>query len=191
MNLTFNKNQNGLTYSLIGLLILISFIIFIFITTISINNKAIFLEEQVYGATSNIEVVEKRRVDLIYNLVDAVLEYQDYESKTLEKITQARVTASAGDIESAKLAINAVAEQYPDLKSDKLYQQLMTELALTENQIAQYRNNYNEQVRNYNRHIRKFPNNILLSIIGYNKCNFNYMNFDVSENAPQDLFERK
>lgn len=82
-----------------------------------------------------------------YNLVDAVKSYQNYEGDTLTKITQARTAAASGKVEQAQVALNAVAEQYPELKANENYKQLMTELALTENQIAQYRNNYNQQVR--------------------------------------------
>lgn len=152
------------------------------------NNKAVFLEEQINGAQANINVAEKRRVDLVYNLVDAVQAYQDYEGKTLEAITEARTSADSGNIEEAKLSINAVAEAYPELKANENYQQLMNELAMTENQIAQYRSNYNEQVRAYNKMIRSFPNNIILSILGYEKVEVVYTDYDAPVDAPQKLF---
>ena len=63
----------------------------------------------------------------------------------MENITAARNSAASGDIENAQMAIKSVTEAYPELKANENYKQLMNELALTENQIAQYRNNYNEQ----------------------------------------------
>lgn len=64
----------------------------------------------------------------------------------------------------------------------------MNELAMTENQIAQYRNNYNEQVRSYNKMVRSFPNNIILSILGYEAIDTTYTDYDAPVDAPQDLF---
>ena len=64
----------------------------------------------------------------------------------------------------------------------------MTELALTENSIAQYRNSYNEQVRAYNKFIRRFPNSLILSILGYSPVEATYTDYDAPEDAPTDLF---
>ena len=79
---------------------------------VSSNNKAIFLEEQINAAQADINVAEKRRFDLVYNLVDAVQSYQDYEGETLENIVSARNSMEYGDVDGAQMAINAVAEAY-------------------------------------------------------------------------------
>lgn len=155
----------------------------------SVNNKAINLEEQINNSAAQIQVAEKRRVDLVYNLADAVMSYQDYESETLTKITEARTAASNGNVEQAQVVINAVAEQYPNLKANKNYQNLMTELALTENQIAQVRNTYNEQVRAYNKFVRTFPNRMFLNASGYETIDADYTDYDAPTDAPQGLFE--
>ena len=152
------------------------------------NNKAISLEEQISGAEAQINVAEKRRVDLIYNLVDAVVAYQEYEGDTMLEISKARASAQKGNAEEAVAVLTAVSEQYPDLKANETYMQLMTELALTENSIAQYRNNYNEWVKEYNKHIRKFPNNIILGLMGYEEIETKYTDYDAPEDAPADLF---
>lgn len=178
--------KNKTTWIIVG--IVLAVIILIVGIFAGANNKAIFLEEQINGAQANINVAEKRRVDLVYNLVDAVQAYQDYEGKTLEAITAARSSVSNGDIDEAKVSINAVAETYPELKANENYQQLMNELAMTENQIAQYRNNYNEQVRAYNKMIRSFPNNVILSILGYERIETIYTDYGAPVDAPQNLF---
>ena len=178
--------KNKTTWIILG--IVLAVILLVIGIFAGANNKAVFLEEQINGAQANINVAEKRRVDLVYNLVDAVQAYQDYEGKTLEAITEARANAESGDIEEAKLSITAVAEAYPELKANENYQQLMNELAMTENQIAQYRNNYNEQVRSYNKMIRSFPNNIILNILGYEKIEVVYTDYDAPVDAPQNLF---
>lgn len=115
--------KNKTTWIIVGIVLAVIFLIVgIFAGA---NNKAVFLEEQINGAQANINVAEKRRVDLVYNLVDAVQAYQDYEGKTLEAITAARSSVSNGDIDEAKVSINAVAEAYPELKANENYRQLI------------------------------------------------------------------
>ena len=91
---------------------------------------------------------------------------------------------------SIETLITAVAEQYPELKSNENYKTLMTELAVTENMIAEHRNNYNIQVKQYNKHIKTFPNSMILNMMGYEKLDNTYLQFDASENAPRNLFEK-
>lgn len=151
------------------------------------QNNAIALEEQITEWDSGINVQEKRRVDLVYNLADCVKQYDKHESDTLMGIADKR--SDGGDINDASLAIAAVAESYPELKSDKNYRQLMTELSITENTIAEYRLEYNKNVKEYNRYIRKFPNKQLLNLTGYESVDYTYLDYEVSSDAPQDLFE--
>lgn len=153
----------------------------------SAQNKAISLEEQVNTASSDIEIQEKRRVDLIYNLVDCVEQYSKHEADTLAAIVDGR--GSTGDIENASTAITAVSEAYPELKADTTYKELMNELSMTENLIAEHRSNYNKQVKEYNRYVRKFPARIFLNILGYESQNYSYLEYNASSDAPQNLFE--
>ena len=153
-----------------------------------VQNNAINLEEQVKTATSDISIQEKRRVDLVYNLVDTVKEYDKHESETLKNIVEGR-SGNGNDIENVNTMISAVAEAYPELKSNENYKELMNELSITENLIAEYRSNYNSQVKEYNRYVRKFPNKLFLNMLGYEKENFDYLNFEASSDAPQNLFK--
>ena len=178
--------KNKATWIVVG--IVFAIILLIGGLFISSNNKAIFLEEQINAAQADINVAEKRRYDLVFNLVDAVQSYQDYEGETMESIVSARNSMEHGDVEGAQIEITAVAEAYPELKANENYKQLMNELALTENQIAQYRNNYNEQVRSYNKMVRSFPNNIILNILGYEPIVTTLTDFDAPLDAPQHLF---
>lgn len=150
------------------------------------QNTAFALEEQVNTAQSDINVQEKRRVDLVYNLADCVMQYDKHEAETLTAIVQGR--GSAGDIENVTTAITAVAEAYPELKSNENYKQLMTELSMTENLIAEHRSNYNKQIKEYNRYVRKFPTRLFLDILGYEAQDYNYLDYDAPVDAPQNLF---
>lgn len=182
------KNKNlWIVLGIIGGIILAGIITVgaIFITS---QNKAITLEEQVNESASSIEVQEKRRVDLIMNLVDTVQNYDKHEKETLTLLTQARSNAKDGNVEDAQLAIQAVTEAYPELKSVQNYQSLMTELSVTENLIAEHRNNYNIQVKAYNKHIRKFPNSLILGIMGYEQIDSTYLEYEAPSDAPTNLF---
>ena len=152
----------------------------------SSQNKAIALEEQVNTAQSDIKVQEKRRVDLVYNLADCVKQYDKHEADTLTAIAEGR--GSTSDIENVTTAITAVSEAYPELKSNENYKQLMNELAMTENLIAEYRSNYNKQIKEYNRYVRKFPTRMFLDMLGYEVMDYQYLNYDAPETAPQNLF---
>lgn len=151
------------------------------------HNKAISLEEQVTAAYSDIEVQEKRRVDLVRNLADCVKQYDKHEAETLKAIVDGR--GSSGDIDNAATAITAVAEAYPELKSNENYKQFMNELSMTENLIAEYRSNYNKSVKEYNRYARKPITKWLLGLTGYESQEFELLDYDAPEDAPQDLFE--
>lgn len=154
----------------------------------SSQNKAIALEEQVNTAASDINVQEKRRVDLVYNLADVVMQYDKHEAETLKAIAEGR--GSTGSIENVTTAITAVAEAYPELKSNENYKTLMNELSMTENLIAEYRSNYNKAIKEYNRYVRKFPTRIFLNMLGYEVMEYEYLDYNVSSDAPQNLFNR-
>ena len=178
------KNWKLVLIIVIGVLSVVLLSIF---GTQSFRNKAIGLEEQVYTAESDIKVQEKRRVDLVYNLADCVKEYAEHEAITLIAVVENR--GSTGNIEDVTTAISAVSEAYPELKSNENYKELMNELSITENLIAEYRSNYNKQIKEYNRYIRKFPANIFLNMTGYEIVDFDYLNYDAPIDAPQNLFE--
>lgn len=72
-------------------------------------------------------------------------------------------------LEQARLAINVVHEAYPELKADKLFENLQVQLEGTENRVATERKKFNETAREYNIKIRKFPGNILAKVFGFNE----------------------
>lgn len=174
---------------LIILGIVVSVVLFVVIGFVTTNNHVIVLEEQIKESESSIKIQEKRRLDLIVNLVDTVKSYNKYEQETLSKIVDARSKAVDGQVEEAEKLINLVVEQYPELKSNENYKQVMTEMSVTENLIAEHRNNYNEQIKSYNKYTKKFPNSLILNMMGYDKQEYEYLNYEVSEDAPTNLWD--
>ena len=153
-----------------------------------VKNKAISYEEQISTAQSDIKVQEKRRADLIPNLVDCVKQYDKHEYETLLAVVEARGTSSDNSVNEIQTMINAVAEAYPELKSNENYKELMSELTITENLIANYRSNYNKFVKSYNQYIRHFPNQSILNMLGYEVIDYAYLDYEASEDAPTNLF---
>ena len=67
----------------------------------------------------------------------------------------------------------------------------MNELSITENLIAEYRENYNKQVKAYNRYVKKFPTRIFLNMLGYEVQSYRYLDYNAPVDAPQDLFKER
>lgn len=157
----------------------------------SSKNAAISLEESVNAAKSGIDVQLTNRFNKLTELAECVKRYDEHEYKTLLEVITARgKNMSANDAKQCIAAINAVAEQYPDLKSQTNYGQLMTEISLMENHLAQSKRAYNEFVRDYNRHVRKFPTSIFLGWTGYEVVKYDYYEADesVKDSKPMTLF---
>lgn len=174
--------------AVIGLGVLIAFIFIVITIIFSSSNRAIGFEEQVKSSQSSVQVQEKRRADLIVNLVDTVQSYNKFEQETLAKIIDARSKANAGNVDEAQLIIQAVVEAYPELKSNENYKYLMTELSTTENLIATYRDAYNNRTKEYNRYVKKFPTKIFLDMSGYDVQDFKYLEYKGLEDSPKNLF---
>jgi LemA protein len=122
-------------------------------------------------ALGGIDVQLTRRADLIPNLVETVKGYAGHEKGVFEEVTRARArvqTAAQGDDVPAKAAadaelsgalinLNAVAENYPDLKANTNFLELQTQLAETEDQISFARQYYNDAVASLNKLTQTIP----------------------------------
>lgn len=174
---------------LIAVAIIIMMILLCVFVVQGTQNKAISLEEQISTAQSEIKVQEKRRADLIPNLVDCVKAYDEHEYQTLMDVVKGRGSTSDEGIYEIQTMIQAVAEAYPELKSSENYRELMNELSTTENLIANYRSNYNKWVKEYNQYVRKFPNKQFLGMLGYEITEYVYLDYEASVDAPTNLFK--
>ena len=153
-----------------------------------VQNNALSYEDQIYAAQSEISIQEKRRADLIPNLVDCVKAYDEHEYHTLMDVVNMRGIHSDEAVNEIQMLISAVSESYPELKSSENYRELMNELAATENLIANYRSNYNHWVKSYKQYTRKFPNRQILNMLGYELKDYFYLDYAVDEDAPTNLF---
>ncbi len=159
----------------------------------SFVSRAVSLGEKVKEARSAISVQEKRRADLLPILADAIKSYDKHEYETLVGVINARQKEDGGITDATMNEINAiidiVVEKYPDLKSNENYSKFMTESATTENMIAETRNAYNSCVSRYNTYIKTPINSFVLSVFGYEKMEFERLSYEVSSDAPTNLFD--
>lgn len=174
--------------AIIAGIVIVSLLLFIPIFS-GAYNRVVELEENINTSKSNISKEEQRRVDLFNNLVDAVQNAKEFEQATQVQIAEARSQANQGNVQEAMLTIAAVAEAYPEIKSIALYDKTMTEFSITENRLANYREQYNNDVREYNRMVRGFWNRIILGIMGYEKQDFQYLDYEVDNREARDLFD--
>ena len=146
-------------------------------------NRLVRLRNLARSSWSDIDVLLKKRHDLVGNLVETVKGYADYEKDTLIGVTEARARAmraegpgKRGKEESAlgeKLAtLFAVAESYPDLKANESFLELQKQLAEIENGIEYARRYYNAVVRDYNTATETFPSNLVASSFGFGGAEF-------------------
>ena len=152
-------------------------------------------------ALGGIDVQLTRRADLIPNLVETVKGYAAHEKGVFEEITAARAqvqSAAKGDDVPAKAAadaqlqgalvhLNAVAENYPDLKANQNFLQLQDQLAETENQISFARQYYNDAVATLNKKTQTIPWMFFTGIANVHKRDF-YEAPAGQEQAPEVKF---
>ncbi len=161
------------------------------IALIGIYNGLVRRKNQAEEAWADIEVQLKRRYDLIPNVVAAVKGYAGHEKGLLENVTKARTAAmgahTAGEHASAEnmlagtlKTLFAVAENYPDLKTNTNFLELQRELSDTENKIQSSRRFFNGTVRDYNISLESFPSNMIAGTFGFIKKEL----FDLPDESP-------
>lgn len=163
-----------------GIIAVVGIILLLLVLIVPSYNSLISLEEEVKESWSQVENVLKRRADLIPNLVNTVKGYASHEEEVFLGVTRARAgletasgpeeMAEANDnLTQALSRLNVVVENYPELKADKNFTQLMDELAGTENRITTERQRYNEKVQQFNTRIKRFPTRIIAGILGFDE----------------------
>ena len=164
-------------------------------------------DEQVKSSWSEVLNQYQRRADLVPNLVNSVKGFAQQEKDVLLGVTDARAKvgsiqatpelvndpgafakfqAAQGELTSALSKLLVVTENYPQLKSDALFRDLMSQLEGTENRITVARNRYIKTVQDYNVTIRTFPTNLTAMAFGYKpKANFSVENEKEISSAPK------
>ncbi len=144
-------------------------------------NNLVNLKHAVAKAWANIDVLLKQRHDEIPKLVETCKQYMKFEQATLEKVMQARSQVSSareaqdigalgraeGALRAGLGSLFAVAEAYPELKTNEQFLHLQARISNLENAIADRREFYNESVNINNVRVEQFPDNIVAGLFRF------------------------
>jgi LemA protein len=166
---------------------------------VSRRNQMVVKNQAVTAQWAQVDVVLQRRADLIPNLVETVKGYAAQEVTVFGDIAKARSALLGAQSPSDRIAANgaldgalgrllAIAENYPQLKSNENFLQLQDELAGTENRIAVERRRYNETIQDYNTYIQLFPNDIFAGWAGFKPNNAYFTATEASREVPKVQF---
>lgn len=158
-------------------------------------NKFVNLEEDVEQSYAQVENQLQRRLDLIPNLVNTVKGYASHEKEVIAEISDARArlagasgpeeqAAADTELSNALGRLLVVVENYPELKANQNFTQLMDELAGTENRIGFARKDYNDVVSQYNRQVKRFPGKLVASIFGFDEKEY-FQAEEAANKAPE------
>ena len=162
------------------LVVIVAFVIFTY-------NALIAIIEAVRNNQKQIDVQLDRRYKVFESLIEVVKKYMDYEKSVFKDVTALRAQSQAakatGNLAGQMTAenkisgilggINAVFEQYPDLKANQSAMQLQEEIVSTENKLAFAKQAFNDSIEKYNATKKSFPTNIVVSAFS-SKLDFNY-----------------
>ena len=163
------------------LVVLVALAVAALVYLAGIYNGLVNLRENVKVAWANIDVLLKQRHDELPKLVETCRRYMQFEQETLEKVMRARTAVSeasaAGNVaavgageqllRSGMSRLFAVAESYPQLKSDETFRRLQSRITAMEESIADRRELYNEQVNLNNIRVHVLPDALIASSFGF------------------------
>jgi LemA protein len=165
----------------IGLVITLALIAALIVYLVGIYNGLVGLRENIKAAWANIDVLLKQRHDELPKLIETCKRYMQFEQETLEKVMRARATvdqasasgnvaavgAAEQQLRSGVTRLFAVAESYPELKSDQTFKQLQGRITSLEESIADRRELYNDQVNLNNIRVKVFPDVLIARQFGF------------------------
>jgi len=181
------------------LIVIVSVVILLGIYVIILYNSFVSKRNMLEEALSGIDVILKKRFDLIPNLVEAVKGYLTHEKETLANIVNLRNQALNAGSEDEKLELDkklgsavgtifALAENYPDLKANTNFLSLQEELSEIETEIERSKRYYNATVREYNIAVESFPGNLVANSFGFPKKNFLEIEDEKQRETPKVQF---
>lgn len=173
---------------------IIAILALIIIYVLASYNSFVKLNNKVKEAFSTMDIYLKKRWDLIPNIVETVKGYVQHEKDTLKEVVELRNSAYEKMSDTEKIKTNeqlssgiskvmALAEAYPDLKSNENFKDLSKELSKVEDDIANSRKYYNGVVRIYNNKVEMFPSNIFAGLFGYKSKTMFEANTNERENV--------
>jgi LemA protein len=181
------------------MIILLVVVALLLLVGIGIYNSLVRKKNDVEKAFASIDVMLKKRYDLIPNLVETVKSYMKHEKELLTEITALRTKALFGDVSNdEKVEIEnkiihgmsglmVAVENYPDLKASQNFLQLQRAWNEVEEQISASRRAFNAAVTTYNNGVETFPSNLLAGIMNCKRRTL----FEIPVNERQNVDAKK
>lgn len=162
-------------------ILFLGFVLLALIYAVTTYNRLVSLKHGVDKAWANIDVLLKQRHDELPKLVEVCKQYKQFEQETLQRVVEARSqvqaarqsqdVAALGKAEGALRCglgqIFAVAEAYPELRSNESFQQLQARISQLEDAIADRREFYNEAVNINNVRVEQFPDSVIAGMFRF------------------------
>lgn len=166
---------------------------------VMLYNGLVAIKHGVAKAWANIDVLLKQRHDELPKLVEVCKQYKQFEQETLQRVIEARSqvqsareTQNIGALGEAEGALRkglgrifAVAEAYPDLKTNENFMQLQQRITSLENGIADRRELYNDAVNINNVRVEQFPDAVIARMFNFESKPL--LEFSANEKADVDL----
>jgi LemA protein len=183
----------------IGIIVTLSVVLVVIVYFVMIYNNLVQIKHNVTKAWANIDVLLKQRHDELPKLIETCKQYMKFEQDTLTKVMEARSRVSSaretqnigalgqaeGALRGALGNLFALAEAYPDLKTNQTFLQLQSRISSLENGIADRREFYNESVNVNNVRIEQFPDAIVASMFSFKPAQL--LEFQAEEKADVDI----
>lgn len=164
--------------------ILIAIVAFGLLFVLIIYNGLVSYRNAIDNAYGTIDILLKKRWDLIPNLVAVVKGYMTHEASLLERLTSLRSSAMSAEqagnghlqaeqqLSGALDRFRAVAESYPDLKANENFLHLQASLNECEEQLSAARRAFNAAVLQYNNTVEMFPHSLIARQFAFRRRDF-------------------
>ena len=167
------------------LLIILGLVLILGVWGCSGYNGLVSADQNVKKSWGNVETNYQRRTDLYSSVIKTVEASANFEKSTLTEVVAARAKATSinvdindqasldryqqaqGQLQSSFGKLLAIAENYPDIKTTKAFQDFQTQIEGTENRINVARQDYNKAVEGFNLKVKRFPNNMLAGMFSF------------------------
>lgn len=156
-------------------------LVVLFLLIVGLYNSLVRRKNDVENAFASVDVMLKKRYDLIPNLVETVKNYMKHEKSLLTELTSLRAKAVSGEISNDDRVdlenkitkgisgVMVAVENYPDLKASQNFLQLQGAWNEAEEQISASRRAFNAAVTTFNNKVETFPSNMMAAIMGYKR----------------------
>ena len=138
-------------------------------------NKLQRFGQGVKSANATVLTVIQKRADLVNKLMDIAKEYGNHEK--LVHITLSNNLVDTFKESTAAIAnVNSMATNYPELKANSAYQQLMEQINVVEGELQKKRESYNHVTQIYNSERLQLPTVLFAGFLGFKEAL--YFDFD-------------